>query len=118
MIVDDLDVKAISGTPEKADPPLIIDADAVLPGAFALQGFETVPGRNPEVFKGFGGVQHDELSKSSSLEFRRKAPGASPLEETFRVPVMKTPDHRVIITEPVKAVNTKLRRRGRCRWWP
>jgi hypothetical protein len=37
VIVNDLDVEAISGTPDKADPPLIIDADAVLPGAFAFQ---------------------------------------------------------------------------------
>jgi hypothetical protein len=37
VIVNNLDVEAISGTPEKADSPLIIDADAVLPGAFSFQ---------------------------------------------------------------------------------
>jgi len=44
VVVDDLDVEGIGSDPAKADPPLIVDADAVLP--------ETIgsPGGLPEEF--------------------------------------------------------------------
>jgi hypothetical protein len=51
MIVDDLDVKDIAVFPAKADPPLIIDADAVLPLALALESFEPISWRNPEILE-------------------------------------------------------------------
>jgi hypothetical protein len=107
MIVDDLDVEAVPVAPEKADSPLIIDADAVLSRAFAFQCLEAVSWRNPEVGKGFGGVQHDELSKSDPMQFRREPPGPVPVEEAFRLMVTEAPDHEVIITEPVKAVKER-----------
>jgi len=46
MVVDDLDVKCTCAFPAKADPPLIVDTDAVLPLALALQRFEPVTRRN------------------------------------------------------------------------
>lgn len=64
--------------------------------------------RNPEVVKGFGGVQHDELSKSDPLEFRREPRGPDPFEEAFRLPVTETPDHQAIITVPVKVVKRRI----------
>jgi hypothetical protein len=66
VIVDDLDVEAVPVPPEKANSPLIVDPNAVLPLTFAFQCFEAVARRNVEVVEGFGGVQNDELSKSDS----------------------------------------------------
>lgn len=105
VIVDDLDVEAVSGTPEKANSPLIVDANAVLSRTFAFQCFEAVARRNVEVVKGFGGVQNDKLSKNDPLEVRGEPRGPVPAEEALRLPVTETPDHEAIITVPVKVVN-------------
>jgi hypothetical protein len=49
--VDDLDVggPAVTLRPLEADPPLIIDADAVLPLPISAQRFEPVPGQGGEI---------------------------------------------------------------------
>jgi hypothetical protein len=40
MIIDDLDVKGVTGTPPETDPPLPVDADDVLALSIALQRLE------------------------------------------------------------------------------
>ena len=45
MIVDDLDVVGIAVTPTKANPPLVVDPDAVLSFAVASQGLQSIAGR-------------------------------------------------------------------------
>jgi len=42
VIVDDLNFVGIPVTPNQARTPLIVNPDAVLPLAFAAQGFQTV----------------------------------------------------------------------------
>ena len=52
MIVDDLDTLRAFRGPTKAHAPLIVDSDAVLPGAVALERFQAVTGgehRNSKV---------------------------------------------------------------------
>jgi len=46
MIIDDLDIDGTGGTfrPFEANPPLVIDADAVLALSVPSQRFETVAG--------------------------------------------------------------------------
>jgi hypothetical protein len=94
VIVDDFHVEAVPATPKKADAPLIVDADAVLSHPFAFQGLETVPGWNPKVMEGFGGVKYDELSKRDPLQIRREPSGPVAFEEAFRLPVPEAPDHK------------------------
>jgi hypothetical protein len=36
MVIDDLDIARPSFAPDKTDPPLVVDAHAVLTGPFAL----------------------------------------------------------------------------------
>jgi hypothetical protein len=57
VIVDDLDVEGIRAAPNEANSPLIIDPNAVLPLSLALQGLETIPGRDSEVSHGHRSVQ-------------------------------------------------------------
>jgi hypothetical protein len=45
MIVHDLDIQRVIGAPAKAHPPLVVDPNAVLALAIALQCFEPVAGR-------------------------------------------------------------------------
>ncbi len=52
MIVSDLDVVRITVLPGKADPPLIVDTDTVLPCAIPLELLEPVARRYAKVVKG------------------------------------------------------------------
>jgi hypothetical protein len=42
MVIDNLNFVSVARTPTKADPPLSVDADAVLPAAVPLQLFQSV----------------------------------------------------------------------------
>jgi hypothetical protein len=49
MVVHNFDVNGIRGDPPKANSPLVVDPDAVLPGAIAAECFETIPGNRAEI---------------------------------------------------------------------
>jgi hypothetical protein len=49
VIVDNLDIVGIAVVPTKTEPPLIIDANAVLTLSIGGQGFQPVPGRACQV---------------------------------------------------------------------
>lgn len=49
MIINDFDVLNAGIGPSETQPELFIDPDAVLPFSIAFEGFQTIPGRNPEV---------------------------------------------------------------------
>jgi hypothetical protein len=49
--IHDLDIFRTHRSPSKADPPLIIDADAVLANSVALERFQTVSRWNPQIFE-------------------------------------------------------------------
>jgi len=67
MIVHDLNVQSISLVPPEAHAPLIVDSNAVLPGAMAGELFQPVPGRCPQIFKGRRSVQDEQLPEASTL---------------------------------------------------
>jgi hypothetical protein len=43
VIIDNLDLESVSVLPPEADPPLVVDSDAVLTRTIASQGFQPVP---------------------------------------------------------------------------
>jgi len=51
VIVDDLHVERVAVSPAKADPPLIVHADAVLPRAITREALQAVPWRNAKVLQ-------------------------------------------------------------------
>jgi hypothetical protein len=57
MVVRYFNAISVSIFPAKADPPLIVDPDTMLPLSIALQGFEPVAGRDQEVFQTTGPVK-------------------------------------------------------------
>lgn len=92
VIVHDLDVPDVSTRPAKADAPLIIDSDAVLPLASSLQCLQAVAGWKPEILQAAGLVKIKELSASDALE------GSEPryveiLKESFGSGVAERPNH-------------------------
>jgi len=42
MVIHDFNIVSIPFPPNKADAPLVVDADAVLPSAIAMQRFEPI----------------------------------------------------------------------------
>lgn len=57
VIVNDLDVVSIAIAPTEAQPPLVIDANAVLTLTVSLQGFEPIPWWAIHVVQDDGAVQ-------------------------------------------------------------
>ncbi len=78
MIIDDFDIVNAVLPPKKADPPLTVDADAVLPFAQSPQPFKSVPRRHSEIIQGFGPVQYPQFSERRAMNipgnFRCKTP--------------------------------------------
>lgn len=68
VIVDDLDVLRPLGSPDEADSPLIIHANAMLPDAIAFQSFELIPRWNFEVFQSSCQFQLRNLSQRDAFD--------------------------------------------------
>ncbi len=68
MIIYDLDVEYIPVLPAKAYPPLIVDADAVLPLAVAFQGLQPVSRWNPKILQASRLVQIQQLTPGDTLD--------------------------------------------------
>jgi len=68
VIVDDLYVRGPFWGPDKADTPLLIDADTVLSLPVILQCFEPVAGWHFQVVKNCRPVQLRKLAESRSFD--------------------------------------------------
>src|SRR5260370_36132198 len=78
MIVDNLDIDRARRArwPLEADPPLVVDADAVLPRAVAFKRLQPVAGKCSDVGQALRGLQ--------AIEPRFRLPGeAGQLPHTF-----------------------------------
>ena len=51
MIVDDLDLPSVAITPDKADTPLLVDANAMVPKSVATKSFQPVARRDSQIIK-------------------------------------------------------------------
>ena len=68
MVIDDLHFESISIAPFEAEPPLVIDPDAVLTRPVASQPFEPVAGKDGQIAEFDRGIQFTELSPSDPLD--------------------------------------------------
>lgn len=93
MVVDDLDRFSVAARPAEADAPLIVDADAVLPGAPADELLEPVPRRHAEFVEPDRRVQHAEFPEHDAAEVGREAPDGLALPEALGVAVGEAADH-------------------------
>lgn len=62
MIVNDFHILWSIGCPTEANPELIVDSNAVLAFAIALERFQAVPGWRTKEIERFGGIQLRQLS--------------------------------------------------------
>ena len=51
MVINDFNIFGTSLRPPEADAPLPVYTDAVLPGPIALERFQPISGRYPQIFK-------------------------------------------------------------------
>jgi len=68
VVIDNLDVARVSLGPPEADPPLVVDADAVLSASISTEFLQTVPRRNPQIIEQLGGIQDHEFPHGNPLE--------------------------------------------------
>jgi hypothetical protein len=94
VIVDDLYVVRIAGTPPKTNAPLIVDPDAVLAGPIALQRLQPVARRNTQKVESRSGIDLQQLAMRYSLYVGRKASTMPALKEPLCFFVRKALDHR------------------------
>jgi len=104
MVVEDFHVLGRAFPPDKADPPLVVDPDAVLTPAVAFQGFQPVPRRHLEILKGLGRVDHLQLPARNRFN-RPEPPDGLPLKQPLGVLAAEGADHRPILTDSVNRVN-------------
>jgi hypothetical protein len=67
VVVNDLNLLCTCVTPLETNPPLVVDADAVLTGARAFEPLQSVAGHRSQIFYGLGGTKLPKLPQSSSL---------------------------------------------------
>lgn len=71
MVVNDLDVLRIAICPAKAGSPLIVDANAVLADAIALELLQTIVWRDAEILECLCGVDDNQLPKHGTVQMGR-----------------------------------------------
>ena len=70
MVVNDLNPFWTSVAPPKADSPLIVDSDTVLPRTITAQTLEPVARRNPEVFQTTRSINLAQLAQRDAHDAR------------------------------------------------
>ena len=87
MVVNDLNPFWTSVAPPKADSPLIVDSDTVLPRTITAQTLEPVARRNPEVFQTTRSINLAQLAQrdahDASVEGRNRLPRKQVLSLTI-----------------------------------
>lgn len=101
VVVSYLDVCGTCGCPGEADAPLVVDADAVLPLAVAVQLLEAVARRNPKVVDVFGGVEDQELAVSNSLKVGAERADVRAMPDELGLLARERLDHSITITRRV-----------------
>jgi len=78
--------------PTKANPELLIYPDTVLAGTVALEGFESIAGRHPQIFQPVRDLQLPQLASRDNLYVSEPLDPIA-LRERLRVSAFKRLDH-------------------------
>jgi hypothetical protein len=96
MIIDDLNIKCVRITPDKTDPPFIIDADAVLAPPVGRKGLQAVSRWRRKIAKFRRAVQLAQFPAGDAFE-GGKAWYALAVKERAGVAAAEGPDHLQIV---------------------
>jgi hypothetical protein len=92
VVIHDLDVPCLTFAPTKANPPLIINADAMLTASVSLQAFEAVAWRDLKVIDLLCRVDGKKFGSRTALNLVGNAPNRVPNEERNRTFVSEALD--------------------------
>jgi hypothetical protein len=98
VIVRNFNLLRVAVAPFKTNPPLVIDADAVLAFAPAFQGFQPVARRHGQVMQRPRAVDIFQLAPRRVLDVRRQSPRAFPAKDFSRLRTSETDNHRASIS--------------------
>jgi hypothetical protein len=93
VVVDDLDFVRVLALPSEADPPLIVDPDAVSACSLPAEPFETIARRHPQVRECHGRIEHPKLAQSDLLHFGAEAAYRLTTEQPLSIPVTEALNH-------------------------
>jgi hypothetical protein len=94
MIIDDFNIVRIASSPSKANPPALIDTDAMLSLPITNEFLKAVSGRNTQIIQHSGNIEDLQLAACASLDLRWKLSRESTAEDPLCLLVRKTPDHK------------------------
>jgi hypothetical protein len=93
VVIHDFDVVGVTTSPSEADPPLVVDPDAVLALPITPQQLQPVARWDPQVVQPVSSVQHPELPQGHSLYVNPEASGRVSREQPLGVPIAEALDH-------------------------
>jgi len=96
VIVNDLDLLRPGFRPDKADPELVIDSDAVLAMAVPPERFQAIARWDLQIVEASSGVEDGELAERHTSEASKAAPGF-PFKEGLGVSATKRPDQTLTL---------------------
>lgn len=112
MIVGNLDVPRLAIPPLEAEPPLIVDADAVLASTIAVQRLQTVAGRHAQIVEPLRGIDRQKLRASTPLNLQRQTANGVACEDRCGALVRKALNHDRTYRDAVRRVNGFVPRLG------
>ena len=92
MIIHNFDIVRVAVLPSKANSPLIIDTDAVLPLSVPFQRFQLIAGRLPQILNSSGAVQVEKFAPRLPFE-SLKTSNSAIIKESGGVAASKRFDH-------------------------
>ena len=95
VIIDNRDVVRVALTPRETDPPLVVDANAVLPGPIAAELLQAVAWWDAKVIENFGCVDRDELAEHGSAQLGGVPPNGFAAEQALGLAIAEALDHPV-----------------------
>jgi len=99
VVVNDFDLLWPGFRPDKAEPELVVDADAVLAMAVSPERLQANAWRDLQIVEAFGSIEDRELAKCHASE-ASKARHRLSLKEGPGVAAAKRPDHTVTLPPP------------------
>jgi len=97
VVVDKFDIFRTSIIPDKADPPLCVYPDAVLPATIPAQLLETVTGWGPQILHILRRVEDFELAQGRALNRAINALHVLLVPNALSISTGERPDHTAIL---------------------
>jgi hypothetical protein len=114
VVIGNLDIEGVAALPTKANPVLVVDANAVLSCPVSLQRFKPVCRGRSKVPNLFGAVDLDQPAKSHFGDLL-KSPAPASFKDRFCFFIAKRADQTSMVLRMALNVKQELMKIVRCR---